>query len=305
MTQTHTPILQDATRDLAIFGSALQFEQIPTHVVDWAKLCVLDSLGCGLYGMTTPWIGARRAERSVCRASGPKRVYGHFGCGRGGYGGFLSTFSGEPHPELLTKGLGTVWETCNVGFKPYATVASIQSALDSLRNIMIEAKACADDVERVEASMNRSTYMHAAWKYEQQGVTAAQMNLFYSLAAIAVDGNAFVEQFQEERLGDPRLLEFIEKVTASIDPEIESMGRAGRHSTKMKVTLKDGRTYQNFERERRGGPGNRLSSEDIRNKFRALASYNVKPGRIQEIIETVDHLETVSEIDSLCSLLSD
>ena len=32
------------------------------------------------------------------------------------------------------------------------------------------------------------THVHCAWEYKAQGVTAAQMNLFYGLAVIALDG---------------------------------------------------------------------------------------------------------------------
>ncbi len=45
------------------------------------------------------------------------------------YGGFLSTLSGEPELAHLTRGLGTEWEIRNVGYKPYATAASVQSVL--------------------------------------------------------------------------------------------------------------------------------------------------------------------------------
>ena len=55
-----------------------------------------------------------------------------------GYGGFLSTYSGDPKPEKLTEGLGEVWELPNVGFKPHATVTSIHTALDALKEIMTE-----------------------------------------------------------------------------------------------------------------------------------------------------------------------
>src|SRR5690606_22137943 len=44
------------------------------------------------------------------------------------YGGYLVTHSDEPAPQKLTAGLGSVWETRNVGYKPYAAVTSIHTA---------------------------------------------------------------------------------------------------------------------------------------------------------------------------------
>ena len=48
-------MLENATRDLARFGAALRFEQIPAEAVERIKSSVLDSLGCCLFGATLPW----------------------------------------------------------------------------------------------------------------------------------------------------------------------------------------------------------------------------------------------------------
>lgn len=43
------------TRKLSDFAASCRFEQIPKNVVEHAKVCLLDSLGCGLFGSTLPW----------------------------------------------------------------------------------------------------------------------------------------------------------------------------------------------------------------------------------------------------------
>ena len=63
------------------------------------------------------------------------------------------------------------------------------------------------------------THIHCAWEYQAQGVTAAQMNLFYGLAVIVLDGMAFTDQYREERLRDPRVLALIARMSAHVDPE--------------------------------------------------------------------------------------
>ena len=50
-----TPLLADATRDLARFGAALRYEDIPAEVIARIKLSLLDSLGCCIFGATLPW----------------------------------------------------------------------------------------------------------------------------------------------------------------------------------------------------------------------------------------------------------
>ena len=55
MSTTQQPLLENATRDLARFGSALSYEDLPQDVIERIKLCVLDSIGCTLFGATLPW----------------------------------------------------------------------------------------------------------------------------------------------------------------------------------------------------------------------------------------------------------
>lgn len=43
------------TRQLAEFVTRLRFEAIPKGVISHLKLCILDTLGCALYGSTLPW----------------------------------------------------------------------------------------------------------------------------------------------------------------------------------------------------------------------------------------------------------
>ena len=73
-------------------------------------------------------------------------------------------------------------------------------------------KLKADDIAKVDAGLSHMTHVHCAWEYKAQGVTAAQMNLYYGLAVIALDGMAFVDQYREERLHDPQILDFIKRI---------------------------------------------------------------------------------------------
>ena len=43
------------TQKLAHFASHLNYSDIPPRVRDHMKLCVLDTLGCGLFGSILPW----------------------------------------------------------------------------------------------------------------------------------------------------------------------------------------------------------------------------------------------------------
>lgn len=49
-------LTRPVTRELAGFIAELRYEDLPAEVVAMARRCVLDSLGCGIYGSATPWV---------------------------------------------------------------------------------------------------------------------------------------------------------------------------------------------------------------------------------------------------------
>jgi len=220
------------------------------------------------------------------------------------YGGFLSSLSDKPAPAKLTAGLGTVWETVNVGYKPHASVTSIHTALDALADLMRENGLKADDIAHVDAGLSHMTHVHCAWQYQAQGVTAAQMNLYYGLAVIALDGAAFVDQYREERLRDPRILDFIGRVEARVDPAIEAMGPAFRHAARVKVETRDGRALSREILHRRGSPENPLKPGDVEYKFRNVARGVLAQARIERVIEICKTLERQADLRELIAILA-
>ena len=221
-----------------------------------------------------------------------------------GYGGYLSSYSDKPAPARLTDGLGTKWETLNVGYKPHASVTSIHTALDGLADILRENTLTADDVATMAVGLSPMTHVHCAWEYKAQGVTAAQMNLYYGLAVIAIDGMAFTDQYREDRLHDPRILDFIPRITASVDAEIETMGAPFRHAARVKVSTRDGRSFEKLILHRRGSPEAPLKPQDIEYKFRHVVRSCIPEARMLRIVDLVRQLEQLENTRELLELVA-
>jgi 2-methylcitrate dehydratase PrpD len=192
-----------------------------------------------------------------------------------------------------------------VGYKPHASVTSIHTALDGLAEIMREHSLTADGIARVETGLSPMTHVHCAWEYQAQGVTAAQMNLYYGLAVTALDGMAFTEQYQESRLRDPRILDFIKRISAHVDPEIERMGAPARHAARVKVITRDARSFEKMLFDRRGSPEYPLSRGDIEYKFRHVVAPCVSQVRAERIIQVVRTLDTLDSTRELIELFAE
>ena len=221
-----------------------------------------------------------------------------------GYGGYLSSYSDKPNASRLTDALGDVWETGKVGYKPHACVTSIHSALDAFNHLLKTHHLRPEDIARVDVGMSPMTYTHCAWEYKAQGVTAAQMNLFYGIAVIGFDGMAFVAQYAENRLSDPKILDFIKRIHARIDPEIEAMGPAYRHAARVRVTTQDGRSFDYEILNRRGSPENPLSVDEVIYKFRNVVESCLSGSDIDRVIKLVDQLDQSENTTELFKILA-
>jgi aconitate decarboxylase len=220
-----------------------------------------------------------------------------------GYGGFLSSFSGRSNAERLTAGLGTVWETCEVGFKLYPSVTSIHTALDALDTVMAEQGLRADDIEKISVGCSHMTFVHTAWPYKPAGVTAAQMNLFYGLAMIALHRDASVRQYDAQGLADPAALAFMERISAFEDEGLEAMGAAFRHAARVTVTTRDRRIFCHERLARRGSPEDAVGSAEIERKFASNVSQVLTPSDAERLRALVMGLETLDSVSDVTMLL--
>lgn len=219
------------------------------------------------------------------------------------YGGFLSAFTDTAQPAHLTEGYGTRWEILKVGYKPYASAASTHTALYSLHSIMKENGLKAADIGEIHLHCSTMAVRHCAWEYVPQGVTSAQMSLYYTLAAMAHDGEVLTDQFAESRLSDPQLLAFMRRIRIEADPQYDKGGDLTRHQSRMTVTATDGRRFEKDAPVRKGSPDFPMTAEERHAKFRRLAAAALSNTAVAGIIREVEALEAAPSIAPLIALL--
>ena len=69
MLEGQTARSREGASALAAFASTLSPAALPPDVVGHAKLCILDAVGCGLYGSTLEWI--RLFSETIAGVGGP------------------------------------------------------------------------------------------------------------------------------------------------------------------------------------------------------------------------------------------
>ena len=268
---------------------------------------IAGSLGAGLMAaqegaMVKRLHSGRAAQAGVLAAQlSAKKFTGIQNIVEADYGGFLSSFSGKNDFTRSTRNLYKEWECMNTGIKPYASVTSIHTALDCLKNIMKKNNILAKDIKNIKAKISHPTYVHCAWNYENHNITSAQMNIYYGLALIALEGELFVNQFSKDKISNPEILNFMKKITAEVDPKIESLGHEFRHMASIELTTDDNKKFNHTEKYRKGSPENPLTKDQILSKFKSFATYSYDEDKINKIKEKIENIELSNSIENLIS----
>ena len=219
------------------------------------------------------------------------------------YGGFCGTLSDKCDKSKLTDGLFKNYRIREVGFKPYSCGASNHTTIDALTHLINTHSISSKDVEKIIIKTTTATRTHVGWQYEPSGTIGAQMNLPYVAAVSALEGEAFVDQFTDEKIRDPKIIEFTKKVEVTVDPELDKLGSEFRHSVNVNIILRDGRSYTHSVHHAKGSPQNPMTEKEVSDKFRDLARRVVSESVVERIFETVHTLESVKAAQDLTALL--
>jgi 2-methylcitrate dehydratase PrpD len=223
------------------------------------------------------------------------------------YGGFCTTFSRSTDRfdlTQLTAGLGSTWQTMGVALKFYACVGSNHTSLDALRALQAEHRFRAEDVDAVVVHGSKVTVDHVGWKYQPGGMTAAQLNLPFCVATLLLEGDCFVDQFNDAAIRDPRRLALAARVSVLEDPAITARGAKHRHTVRVEVSLKNGTRLSRGADTPRGGDENFASPSEIVAKFEKLAAHALPRKRVGELRDAVLALEKLPDAAQISSLMS-
>ncbi|NMM87369.1 MmgE/PrpD family protein [Rhodococcus sp. SRB_17] len=221
------------------------------------------------------------------------------------YGGFLSTFGEGHNPDSsqVCAELGERWETERIVVKPYAAMGALHAPLDCLFALLKKDQFAADEVERIDVEMSHAAYHHGWWNLERPITPiAAQMNVGYALAAALIDGAAMVAQFSPQRIDSDDVWALIPRIFAWHQPEFDVGGPLKRNTTRMRVSLKDGRVLEDF-RTASNTVAAPMTNDQIRRKYEELTAGLMDVHRQKDIADLVLAMDSLSDLRPLVNLL--
>jgi 2-methylcitrate dehydratase len=124
----------------------------------------------------------------------------------------------------------------------------------------------------------------------------------YCTAVALVDGKITADQFSEERLADPALLDLVARTTVVEDAELTAGYPAGIPN-RVKVTLVDGSVRMLEMAFPPGHDKNPLTDDQLHEKFRGLAEPVLGADRVTACLEQISEIQTLQRPHELIRLL--
>jgi 2-methylcitrate dehydratase PrpD len=262
----------------------------------------------GLYvarlgAMTKRFHAGRAAQSGVLSAYLAQRGFtGGLEALEAPFGGFLSTLRGQFDAATMLSGLGERWETALVGLKPYAACASAHTTIDGVLELRSRGLSL-ENLERLMVRASRKGHINIGWPYRPGEVITAQMNGSYAAAVALIDGDAFIDQFDESRLSDPAILALMPRIIFLHDAELDRGGATKRHAVRIEALRRDGSVLSTEIEQRRGSPDHPLGVAEVERKFRRLAAAVLSARDTEDVMGLVATIEREGHLERLISLI--
>ncbi len=189
--------------------------------------------------------------------------------------GFYYAFArnAEGDYNVLTQNFGQQWWTEVITFKPYATGTMNQPYVDCALRLATMGFVAEDVVDVL--CETAEGYVHRLWdplpnKQRPANSYAAKFSAPFNIAVAFVTGGAGLAAFSEQTVRDERILALAQKVRYVVDVNNPYPKAFTGH---VRMTLKDGRVFEQRQNHIRGGAQEPLTRMEIEAKFMGNVQY--------------------------------
>jgi 2-methylcitrate dehydratase PrpD len=279
------------------------------------KICMALGLAasqaCGLrrnFGtMAKPWHAGQAAMNGVVAAklaqkgftSDPEIIEGTQGYA------YVFVGPGKANFQRILDSMGRPFDIISPGvaLKSYPSCARTHPAIDAMLELAEGNEIRAEEVEAIISWGSYTTPQVLIHSRPRTGLEG-KFSLEFCLALAFLEKKVELPQFTDEKVQNPKVQEVMQKVSFRIRPDLQNIESSGNHSATLEIRMKDGRIFSNRKDEAKGSPGNPLTPDEIREKYRSCVRGLQSAALAEETIQAVADLENLPEISRLINLLS-
>jgi 2-methylcitrate dehydratase PrpD len=200
----------------------------------------------------------------------------------------------------LLDGLGSEWQITRNYFRLHACCNPVHPALDCLAAALTELKPRPDEVARIDVATYR--FASVMRNPDPPNYFASKYSLPHAAAAMVVRGNAGHAALDDSALADPQIAALRHRVHIEEDPAMSAKTPQLRPA-RVTVSLADGRSATIARDSHRGDFNDPFGEEELRAKFRELASVVLNAEGVDAVEWAVDRMDKWADTGELTALL--
>jgi 2-methylcitrate dehydratase PrpD len=203
-------------------------------------------------------------------------------------------------PKHLNDELGARWEITRNYFRLHACCNPIHPALDALDAALTVLRPRAEDVERIEFA----TYKFASIMCNPNPANyfASKYSLPHAAAVMIVRGKTDHGAIDDTALHDPAIASVRARVSVHEDAAMSSRVPADKPA-QVTLALKDGRSHTHAVSSHRGDFRTPYTDNELREKFRDLASEVLTREGILQMENAIDRCEHLHSVGDLAAIV--
>jgi len=215
-----------------------------------------------------------------------------------GFGGRRTIFDLPQYDRKSLETFGEEWEILTLYFKPYSACRFCHASIDGVIQLSKKHNLGLDDISKIIVGVPSIKIAENFATYRPDTIWRAQYSIPFTIGAALVDREVGPKQIAENRLCDKSILSLADKVMLVVDPEVEGLGQ-GVLASRIKIETKEGNSFEIFINSPRGGPENPFGEDELRNKFKKLASMTIGSYKAENLMKSLNGLENLRSLNEM------
>jgi 2-methylcitrate dehydratase len=219
--------------------------------------------------------------------------------------GLMDTLSNNRFDlNIMTEGLGESFRICRCSMKAFPTEALTHSPMSAVIKLMKQNNLDKMNIKeiKIRTVARAADILSDPTKYDPQTRETADHSLPYCIAACIVDGTVTPESFNEEKIMDPEIRSYLNKIKVIADPDYEKTFPALK-KTGVEISTKDGHSYGLELDYPLGDYREPMDDTTFYAKFDSMVLPQIGKNKRDQIIDTILNLENLKTINKLTDLL--
>jgi len=207
--------------------------------------------------------------------------------------------------NIMTDGLGNSFRITRCSMKAFPTEALTHSPMSAVIKLMKSNNINKKDVEEVtiRTVTRAADILSDPSKYDPRTRETADHSLPYCIAATIVDGTVTPASFKEEKIMDPELRSYLNKIKVVADPDYEKtfpeLKKAG-----VEIKTSDGNSYKIEVDYPLGDYREPMDDDTLYAKFNSMVTPETGKAKRDKIVDAILNLENLDDITDLTNLLA-